>query len=102
EVAARRTLQQVIIGFAAETEDVLENGRRKMQTKKLDAIVINDVSQPGIGFDSDNNAVTILTSEEVIELPRVEKTEIAQRILDVALNLKASPRKPAHTPTASR
>jgi phosphopantothenoylcysteine decarboxylase/phosphopantothenate--cysteine ligase len=102
EIAARRTSQQVIIGFAAETEDVLENGRRKMQTKKLDAIVINDVSQPGIGFDSENNAVTILTSEEVIEIPKVEKTEVAQRILDVALKLKESRRKSSPTPASTR
>ena len=95
EIATRRTPQQIIIGFAAETEDVLENGRRKMQNKKLDAIVINDVSQPGIGFDSDNNAVTILTSEEVIEIPKVEKTEVAQRILDVALKVKKSERRRA-------
>ena len=98
EIATRRTPQQIIIGFAAETEDVLENGRRKMQNKKLDAIVINDVSQPGIGFDSDNNAVTILTSEEVIEIPKVEKTEVAQRILDVALKVKKSERRRAPAP----
>jgi phosphopantothenoylcysteine decarboxylase / phosphopantothenate---cysteine ligase len=98
EIAGRRTPQQIIIGFAAETEDVLENGRRKMQNKKLDAIVINDVSRPGIGFDSENNAVTILTPEEVIEISKLEKIEIAQRILDVALKLKKSERRPAPAP----
>jgi phosphopantothenoylcysteine decarboxylase/phosphopantothenate--cysteine ligase len=98
EIAGRRTPQQIIIGFAAETEDVLENGRRKMQNKKLDAIVINDVSRPGIGFDSENNAVTILTPEEVIEIPKLEKIEIAQRILDVALKLKKSERRPTPAP----
>jgi phosphopantothenoylcysteine decarboxylase / phosphopantothenate---cysteine ligase len=98
EIAGRRTPQQIIIGFAAETEDVLENGRRKMQNKKLDAIVINDVSRPGIGFDSENNAVTILTPEEVIEIPKLEKIAIAQRILDVALKLKKSERRPAPAP----
>ena len=102
EIATRRTPQQIIIGFAAETEDVLENGRRKMQNKKLDAIVINDVSEPGIGFDSENNAVTILTSEEVIEVPRVEKTEVAQRILDVALKLKKAEGRQSSTPTSVR
>jgi phosphopantothenoylcysteine decarboxylase / phosphopantothenate---cysteine ligase len=93
EIASRRTSHQVIIGFAAETEDVLENGRRKMQTKKLDAIVINDVSQPGIGFDADHNAVTIISSEEIIEIPAVEKIEIAQRVLDVALKLRKAERQ---------
>ena len=99
EIASRRTSQQIIIGFAAETEDVLENGRRKMQSKKLDAIVINDVSQPGIGFDADRNAVTIITPEEVIEIPAVEKIEIAQRILDVALKLRKTERKASPAPT---
>lgn len=99
EIASRRTPHQVIIGFAAETEDVLENGRRKMQSKKLDAIVINDVSQPGIGFDAGRNAVTIITPEEVIEVPKVEKSEVAQRILDVALKLRKTERKPVPAST---
>jgi len=102
EIAAQRTPKQVIIGFAAETEDVLENGRRKMQNKKLDAIVINDVSRPGIGFDSENNAVTILTPDEVIEIPKVEKTEVAQRILDVAFRLKESQRRSSPAPAPVR
>ena len=91
-----------MIGFAAETEDVLENGRRKMQSKKLDAIVINDVSHPGIGFDADRNAVTIITPEEVIEVPQVEKTEVAQRILDVALKLRKAERRPSSAPAPIR
>lgn len=98
EIASRRTSQQVIIGFAAETEDVLENGRRKMQGKRLDAVVINDVSQPGIGFDADRNAVTIITREEVMEIPSIEKIEVAQRILDVALKLRKAEGKPAPAP----
>ena len=102
EIAARRTPAQIVIGFAAETEDVLENGRRKMQSKKLDAIVINDVSQPGIGFDADRNAVTIITPEEVIEVPKVEKSEIAQRILDVALKLRKADRKQSPAPAPVR
>ena len=102
EIAARRTPAQIVIGFAAETEDVLENGRRKMQSKKLDAIVINDVSHPGIGFDADRNAVTIITPEEVIEVPQVEKTEVAQRILDVALKLRKAERRPSSAPAPIR
>jgi phosphopantothenoylcysteine decarboxylase / phosphopantothenate---cysteine ligase len=87
ELSARRT-NQLIIGFAAETQNVLENGRKKLVNKKLDAIVINDVSQEGIGFDSERNAVTILTPDEVIEVPETTKWDVAQRILDVAAKLR--------------
>jgi len=94
ELASRKTTQ-LIIGFAAETENVLENGRKKLARKKLDAIVINDVSQEGIGFDSDRNAVTILTHDEVIEVPETTKWEVAQRILDMVAKLRHRPRVPA-------
>jgi phosphopantothenoylcysteine decarboxylase / phosphopantothenate---cysteine ligase len=86
EVAARKTTQ-IIIGFAAETENVLENGRNKLARKALDAIVVNDVSQEGIGFDSERNAVTILTPDEVVEVPETTKWDVAQRILDMAVKL---------------
>lgn len=86
ELATRRTIQ-LVIGFAAETENVLENARKKLAKKQLDAIVVNDVSQPGIGFDSERNAVTILTADEVIEVPETTKWDVAQRILDVAAKL---------------
>jgi len=87
ELAARKT-SQLIVGFAAETNDVLENGRKKLQKKSLDAIVVNDVSQEGIGFDSDRNAVTILTEDEVLEVPETTKWEVAQRVLDVVVKLR--------------
>ena len=86
ELAARKT-NQLIIGFAAETENVLENARKKLARKALDAIVVNDVSQEGIGFDSDRNAVTILTPDEVVEVPETTKWDVAQRILDMAVKL---------------
>ena len=95
EVAARRSPQQVIVGFAAETENVLENGRRKLRDKKIDAVVINDVSHPGIGFDSDRNAVTIITQDEVLEVPALEKLEVAHRVLDAALKIKTASRSSA-------
>ena len=87
ELAARKT-NQLIVGFAAETNDVLENARKKLQKKSLDAIVVNDVSQEGIGFDSDRNAVTILTEDEVLEVPETTKWEVAQRVLDVVVKLR--------------
>jgi phosphopantothenoylcysteine decarboxylase/phosphopantothenate--cysteine ligase len=95
ELAKQKT-SQLIIGFAAETQNVLENGRKKLASKKLDAIVINDVSQEGIGFDSERNAVTILTHDEVIEVPETTKWDVAQRILDVVVKL----RKPARVTTS--
>lgn len=73
---------QIVIGFAAETENVLENARQKLVSKNLDAIVVNDVSREGVGFDSDRNAVTIITREEVVEVPETTKWEVAQRVLD--------------------
>jgi phosphopantothenoylcysteine decarboxylase/phosphopantothenate--cysteine ligase len=87
ELSARKT-NQLIIGFAAETDDVLENARKKLSEKSLDAIVVNDVSQEGIGFDSDRNAVTILTHDEVIEVPQTTKWEVAQRVLDTVAKLR--------------
>lgn len=89
EVSARRQ-DQVIIGFAAETENVLENARKKLAGKKLDAIVANDIAQPGIGMDSDRNAVTIITHSEVIEVPEASKRDVAERILDVARQLRSA------------
>jgi phosphopantothenoylcysteine decarboxylase/phosphopantothenate--cysteine ligase len=89
DVAANRTSpRQLIIGFAAETHNTLENARRKLLSKGLDAIVLNDVSQPGIGFDSERNAVTILTQGSHIEVAETSKSEVANRILDLVLTLR--------------
>ena len=87
---ARSKSSQIIIGFAAETENVLENARKKLMSKSLDAIVVNDVSREGVGFDSDRNAVTIITHSEVIEVPETTKWEVAQRVLDQAVRLQKS------------
>jgi phosphopantothenoylcysteine decarboxylase / phosphopantothenate---cysteine ligase len=86
---------QIVIGFAAETENVLENARKKLAAKSLDAIVANDVSREGLGFDSDRNAVTIISHDEVIEVPETSKWEVAQRVLDQVVKL----RKRAKVPT---
>ncbi len=94
EVAARRTTQ-VVVGFAAETENVLENARKKLAAKAVDAIVLNDVSQKGIGMDSERNAVTILTSTEQIEVPETSKWEVAHRVLDTIVRLKQQRSQPA-------
>ena len=79
---------QIVVGFAAETENVLENARQKLVSKNLDAIVVNDVSREGVGFDSDRNAVTILTRDDVVEVPETTKWEVAQRVLDQVVRLR--------------
>ena len=87
EVARRKT-SQIVVGFAAETENVLENARKKLASKSLDAIVVNDVSREGVGFDSDRNAVTIISRREVIEVPETSKWEVAHRVLDQVVKLR--------------
>jgi len=85
---ARRKTSQIVVGFAAETENILENARKKLASKSLDMIVANDVSRAGVGFDSDHNAVTILTATETIQVPETTKWEVAQRVLDQLVRLK--------------
>jgi phosphopantothenoylcysteine decarboxylase/phosphopantothenate--cysteine ligase len=80
---------RIVIGFAAETSDVLANARKKLESKSLDAIVLNDVSQPGIGFDSERNAVTILTHSGSEAVPENSKWEVAHRVLDAVVKVKA-------------
>jgi len=88
EIVRRRRPSQLVIGFAAETENVIENARKKLESKSLDAIVVNDVSREGVGFDSERNAVTILTPSERVPVPETSKWEVAQRVLDCVVGLK--------------
>jgi phosphopantothenoylcysteine decarboxylase/phosphopantothenate--cysteine ligase len=82
EVTRQRRPGQLIVGFAAETQNTIENGRAKLLSKGADAIVVNDVSGEGVGIDSDNNAATFLTPSTSIELPEMSKRKLADRILD--------------------
>jgi phosphopantothenoylcysteine decarboxylase/phosphopantothenate--cysteine ligase len=84
----RHRQSQIMVGFAAESENVLENARRKLLSKSLDAIIVNDISHEGVGFDSDRNAVTILTHQEVVDVPVTTKWEVAQRVLDQVVRLR--------------
>ena len=90
-VAAARTNGMLVVGFAAETENVIANAREKLRAKKLDAIVANDVTREGSGFDSRTNAITILTARnnDPLELPTLSKSEAANRILDCIVSLRA-------------
>ncbi len=87
QVALRKTTH-IVVGFAAETENVLENARKKLASKSLDAIVVNDVSSEGVGFDSERNAVTIISASEVVEVPETSKWEVAQQVLDQVVKLR--------------
>lgn len=81
---------QVLVGFAAETNDVLENAQGKLQKKNLDMIVANDVTAPGAGFDVDTNIVTFVTKEKQETLPCLPKTQVAEELLDRAMRLYQS------------
>ena len=82
EVTKQRRPGQLIVGFAAETQNTMENGRAKLLRKGADAIVVNDVSREGVGIDSDRNAATFLTASTSIEMPEMTKRKLADRILD--------------------
>ena len=91
---SQRKQSQIIVGFAAETENVLENARQKLAAKQLDAIVVNDVSREGVGFDSDRNQVTIIANDEIVEVPETTKWEVAQRVLDQVVRIRHRAGKP--------
>jgi phosphopantothenoylcysteine decarboxylase/phosphopantothenate--cysteine ligase len=88
EVVRRRRPGQLIVGFAAETENQLANGRAKLLRKGVDAIVVNDVSREGVGFDSDTNGATFLTATTSQDLPEMSKRKLADRILDEVVALR--------------
>ena len=90
EVVRRRRPGQLIVGFAAETENRMENGRAKLLRKGADAIVVNDVSGDATGIDSNLNAATFLTPTTAIEMPAMPKRDLAERILDEVAALRRS------------
>ena len=79
---------QILVGFAAETEHLLENAQKKLGKKHLDMIVANDVTQAGAGFGVDTNIVTLITHDGASELPMLPKSEVAARILDKVSELR--------------
>ncbi|HIU45929.1 MAG TPA: bifunctional phosphopantothenoylcysteine decarboxylase/phosphopantothenate--cysteine ligase CoaBC [Candidatus Fimadaptatus faecigallinarum] len=80
---------QTLVGFAAETNDVNANARDKLRRKSLDLIVANDVTRAGAGFDVDTNIVTLIDEDEMRELPIMSKRDVADRVLDHVLKLRA-------------
>jgi phosphopantothenoylcysteine decarboxylase/phosphopantothenate--cysteine ligase len=90
-LAAERRPGQLLVGFAAESgERAVEHARDKLERKRLDAVVVNDVSAPGIAFDAPDNEVTIVTADGEEHAPRATKAAIAAKILDVALSHRSS------------
>jgi len=84
--------KRVLVGFAAETEDLVKNARAKLRAKKLDLVVANDVTQTGAGFDVETNQVTLLTRDgQTIPLPKMSKLAVAHRLLDEVRRLAPPP-----------
>lgn len=80
----RRKGDRVLVGFAAETNDLVANARSKLVGKNADVIVANDVTREGAGFDTETNVAVLVTNDEVLDLPLMSKRELADRILDLA------------------
>jgi phosphopantothenoylcysteine decarboxylase/phosphopantothenate--cysteine ligase len=88
---ARKKGERLIVGFAAETDHVAENARKKLLAKNADLIVANDVTAEGAGFDHDTNIVTLFSRDgRDLALPKMTKQEVAQRILDEAVRLRGA------------
>ncbi len=87
ELGENKKPDQIIIGFSMETENLIENSRKKLEKKKADIIVANDVSKEGAGFGTDTNIVTLIASDgQIDELPLMSKYDVANVILDKAIN----------------
>jgi len=94
EIAAQAAPEgtRLVVGFAAETSNVAENARAKLQKKAVDLVVANDVTQRGAGFDVDTNVVTLYRRDaSELPLPQMSKREVAGRILDEVAALRRRP-----------
>src|SRR5215472_5860772 len=89
EIAGRRRPEQIVVGFAAETDHLVENAAAKLRTKRLDLVAANDVTQEGAGFETDTNIVTILFADGRRKpLERMSKLDVAHRLLDEVVELR--------------
>ncbi len=80
---------QFLCGFSMETENMIENSRKKLEKKNLDLIVANNLKQQGAGFGTDTNIVTLLSKEDTIQLPIMSKEEVADKLLDHILKMRS-------------
>ena len=83
---------QFLCGFSMETENMLENSRKKLAKKNLDMVVANNLKVAGAGFETDTNVVTMITDTEVLELPIMNKEEVAFHIIDQILSMQNTDR----------
>lgn len=94
EISRRRQAHQLVVGFAAETDHLLENAAAKLREKGLDLIIANDVTQEGAGFNSDTNIVTLISSPgQTKPLEKMSKLGVANAILDEVVGLRANAAK---------
>jgi phosphopantothenoylcysteine decarboxylase/phosphopantothenate--cysteine ligase len=85
----RKKGDRLVVGFAAETENLIDHARHKLQTKNCDLVVANLVGQPGYGFESEENAVWLVPrSGDPVEVARAGKRQIADKILDQVVRLR--------------
>src|SRR4051794_14564263 len=95
-LAGLRRPGQTLVGFAAEHGgDPVAHGRLKLERKRVDAVVVNDISDPAIGFESDQNEVTIVTAAGAVPVPRGPKTAVARAIVDAVEGLRSKTETPA-------
>ena len=87
-IGSSKKESQIIVGFSMETENVLENSRKKLESKNADMICANSLRTPGAGYQVDTNIITMITKDDETELPLMSKYEAANRILDKVLALK--------------
>ena len=90
QLRSRAQGRPVLVGFAAETENVVEHARIKLQKKQVDLVVANDVSRADAGFDVDTNAVTLVSAQGAEEVPLQSKSAVAARVLDRVEQLLAA------------
>ena len=89
ELGRRKKPNQILVAFAAETDDLIENAKRKLEKKNADLVVANDVTRPGAGFGTETNIVTLVTRDRAEALPMMSKRGVADAILDcVSMLLK--------------
>ncbi len=89
EELGRLKRHQLLVGFAAEDDNILEHARRKLEAKNLDMVVANLIAQEGAGFEADTNIVKVLFRDgRFLELPRMDKYEVAQRLMDMVLDMR--------------
>ncbi|MBZ5564335.1 MAG: bifunctional phosphopantothenoylcysteine decarboxylase/phosphopantothenate--cysteine ligase CoaBC [Acidobacteriia bacterium] len=94
EIVRRRRSEQIVVGFAAETDNVMENAAAKLRKKRLDLIVANDVTQEGAGFEADTNIVTLLFPDgRALPLEKMSKLDVANRVLDEVVKIRQAARR---------